>query len=89
MTRPNPNIIGHMDCPFCGEKDCPCCENKRERLYYRCPNCWTVQPPGPGFNAYIVAHMRPLADDEEPAGQVDNPPPVESADRERNWLDEL
>lgn len=89
MTRPNPNIIGHMDCPFCGEKDCPCCENKRERLYYRCPNCWTVQPPGPGFNAYIVAHMRPLAANDDAGEPEPDATPVEETESNGNWLDEL
>lgn len=59
--------LGTITCPFCGTAGCAVRENKAGRLYYMCPDCYQVQPHGPGFQAFVMSRGT--------LGESDPPPP--------------
>lgn len=71
MNEAKNPIIGHIDCPLCGNSKATVHRNsKGKKLYYRCypagkDGCWTIQPHGEDGQKFIRDQMRPLSHEEQ------------------------
>lgn len=71
MNEAKNPVIGHINCPLCGNPKATVHRNsKGKKLYYRCypagkDGCWTIQPHGEDGQKFIRDKMRPLSHEEQ------------------------
>lgn len=73
-TPPRGEAVARVRCAFCEATDCDVKRNRGGRLFYRCPNCYAVQPTGPGFQLWIEKHGQAAANEPAAAPEPAAPP---------------
>lgn len=81
--------VGTIDCPFCGTAGCAVRENKAGRLYYMCPDCYQVQPHGPGFQAFVMKSAALEGAEPPPPSPPPKPKKPAKPEKKRRFLDTL